>query len=65
MGGKGSGRPIKYNDRWHENVRKAQRRYIEKNREAVNLARKLNISIEDARQILKQKKRVGMVWGES
>jgi len=52
MGGKGSGRKIKYNDEWHKTQRERQRKYTKENREAWNLGAKEEISIAEARKRL-------------
>ena len=58
VGKKGrSGRPRKYTDPWHVLIRKHQRKYYAKNREAVLLGMKLNISVKKARKILEKQRR--------
>lgn len=58
MGGKGSGRPIKYRDKYHKMWRENQRRYWQKNREVILYAMKHKISLGEARkQLIKQGKR--------
>jgi len=57
MGGKGSGRKRKYNDSLHEYWRKASARYVEKHREAWNLANREKISVTEARRRVEGKKR--------
>lgn len=52
MGGKGSGRKIKYNDIYHKVLRERQRKYTQENREAWNLGAKEEISIAEARRRL-------------
>ena len=57
MGGEGSGRKSEFNDLYHKVVRRHQRKYYRKYREAWNLARRLGITMKEARRLLKQRRR--------
>ena len=49
---KKGGRRIKFQDEYHRVMRERQRIYTEKNREAWNLANRLQISVAEARKLL-------------
>ena len=52
-----AGRPRKYNDALHEYWRKASARYVERHREAWNLANRLKIPVAEARRRVEGKKK--------
>ena len=56
MGGKGRGRPRKYNDKYHEMWRRNQQRYYKRHRKVILYAMKHKISLDEARKRLKRRK---------
>ena len=49
---KKGGRPRLYDDPYHNEARRIQREYTEKNREVWNLANRIGVSVADARKML-------------